>query len=92
MLNTQSSSNVLKEAFRADLHQVLAYSSFDSSKDKTVLLVYPCNTFRSIRLEAVSGISDVHNQIFLIGLPFTTVGVDTFITQLSDVLSGRCSE
>lgn len=86
MFNAQSSSDVFKEAFRSDLHQVLAYSSFDSSKDKTAILVYPCDKFKNIRLEAVNKIGDVHNQVFLIGLPFTTVGLDVFIDRLSEVL------
>lgn len=86
MLNVQSSSDAFKEAFRSDLHQVLAYSSFDSSKDKTAILVYPCNKFKNIKLEAINQIGNVHNQVFLIGLPFTTVGLDTFINQLSGVL------
>lgn len=86
MLNPQSSSSVLKETFRADLHQVLAYSSFDSSKDKTVILIYPCNKFKRIKLEAINNIRYTHNHIFLIGLPFTTVGLNTLIKQVSRVL------
>lgn len=86
MLNTQSSTDAFKEAFRADLHQVLAYSSFDASKNKTALLVYPCDKLKNISLEAVNNISNVHNRIILIGLPFTTIGVDAFIIQLSELL------
>ena len=41
MLNLQSSSGILKEAFREDLHQILAYSSFDTSKYKSSILIYP---------------------------------------------------
>lgn len=86
MLNVQSSASDLKETFRSDLHQILAYSSFDSSKNKTAILIYPCNKFKNIKLEAINKIGNVHNQIFLIGLPFTTVGLDTFINQLSEIL------
>lgn len=86
MLNVHSSSTDLKDTFRSDLHQILAYSSFDSTKNKTVILVYPCNKFKNIKLEAVNNIGNVRNQVFLIGLPFTTVGLDTFINQLSEIL------
>ncbi|MCF0185644.1 MAG: hypothetical protein HUJ98_04040 [Bacteroidaceae bacterium] len=85
MLNVQSSAEVFKEAFRSDLHQVLAYSSFDSSRNKTAMLVYPCNKFKNIRLEAVNKIGNVQNQIFLIGLPFSTVGLDAFVDQVSNI-------
>lgn len=86
MLQVHSSSDLLKEHFRADLHQILAYSSFDGSKEKTAFLIYPCNRFKNIRLEIANTVSNIHNQVFLIGLPFTTVGLDTFVNQLSDLL------
>lgn len=86
MLNVHSSTKDLKETFRSDLHQILAYSSFDSSKNKTSILLYPCNKFRNIKLDAINKLGNVHNQIFLVGLPFTTVGLDNIINQLSGIL------
>ena len=86
MFNVHTSSDTLKETFRADLHQVLAYSSFDSARDKIVILVYPSNGFKTIKLEAVNKIGDVHNQVFLIGIPFTTVGLDVFVEKLAEIL------
>ena len=39
--NLNSDTPVLKESFRADLHQVLAYSAFNSMQNKIVILIYP---------------------------------------------------
>ncbi len=34
-------SELLKDDYRRDLHQLLAYSSFNTAKEKTVFLCYP---------------------------------------------------
>lgn len=86
MFNLQSSSDVFKESFRNDLHQVLAYSSLDPSKDKAAMLIYPCNKLKIIRFEAINNIGDVHNQVYLIGLPFITVALNDLLHQLSELL------
>lgn len=88
MINIHSTSDALKDAFRSDLHQVLAYGSFDSSKNKTALLVYPANKFKQIQLDVANPLTQVCNHVFLIGLPFTTVELNTLVSQLSDVLRG----
>lgn len=85
MLNVSSHSDVFKETFRSDLHQVLAYSSFDSSKDKMAMLFYPSDKFKDIKLEIVNRIGNVRNDVHLIGLPFTSIGLDVFINKLSEV-------
>lgn len=40
-LYTRGEKEEMKLKIRADLHQILAYSSFDESKTKTVILCYP---------------------------------------------------
>lgn len=86
MLNVQSASDALKEAFRLDFHQILAYCSFDPSKDKTAMLVYPCNNFKCVKLKAVNSIYDTNIQVLLIGIPFTSINLKNLICQLSEVL------
>ena len=71
MLNTQT-ENLLKETFRADFHQILAYSSLDSAANKTSMIVYPSNKIKTIELKVDNNLNSVHNRIYLIGLPFTT--------------------
>ena len=43
MFNINNTSDDLKETFREDFHQVLAYSSFGGCKTKNVVLIYPFN-------------------------------------------------
>lgn len=86
MLNPHLSTDIFKETFRTDLHQVLAYSSFDTSKNKKAILVYPCNKFINIKLEAVNNIGNARNQILLIGLPFTAFGLKDLIKEISKAL------
>lgn len=71
MLNTISSnSDSLHDSFRHDLHQVLAYSSFDSTSNKITMLVYPNNSFRVIKQRISAPLSNVTNHVYLIGIPF----------------------
>lgn len=86
MLNTKSSSEVIKETFRSDLHQILAYSSFDRGKDKTAMIIYPCDRFKKIQLTASNPIVNVYTQILLIGLPLTISCLDSAIEQLVKII------
>lgn len=60
----------LKEAFRHDLHQILAYSSFLKDTHKTSILVYPCKTFRIVHQRLSSSITAANNDLYLIGIPW----------------------
>ena len=74
MLNMHS-GNVegLQEAFRHDLHQVLAYSSFDPSSQKITMLVFPATSFKRIKQVVSAPLSSVTNHVYLVGIPFGTI-------------------
>ncbi len=59
----------LRESFREDFHQVLAYSSFAGNRKKHVMLVYPSDHFISRELEIASGINGYSSKIYLVGIP-----------------------
>ena len=70
----------LKEEFRSDLHQVLAYSSMAPDKNKEIMLCYPSFS------DNISKIMYVHNpvnglstKIILIGLPIQKETIETSI-------------
>lgn len=71
MMNTKS-ENVEKihEAFRHDLHQVMAYSSLGRNIDKCVMLVYPSRHIIVKHQEMRNHLTGVRNDIYLIGIPF----------------------
>jgi len=54
MFNTGVNSDELKDSFRSDLHQVLAYSSFNINPHKHIMLVYPCKNIKIIKIEKIT--------------------------------------
>lgn len=74
MLNRQSgNADGLQESFRHDLHQVLAYSSFDPTSQKITMLVFPSTRFNYIRQVVSAPLSNVTNHVYLVGIPFGTL-------------------
>ena len=75
MYNTMSEkAESLKESFRHDLHQVLAYSSFENNTKKTAILVYPSNTFKCLRQRISAPNSSCSCNIYLVGIPWGNIG------------------
>lgn len=71
LYNSQSEKvNVLKESFRHDLHQILAYSSFEKAQNKMAMLVYPCNSYKCIHQKISAPILSASNDVYLIGVPW----------------------
>lgn len=77
MLNRLSGNvDSLHESFRHDLHQVLAYSSFDPTSHKIAMLVFPNNRFNYIKQVISSPLSSITSHVYLIGIPFGTLPDD----------------
>lgn len=89
MFNTSASTDSLKDSFRQDLHQVLAYSAFDLAKNKDAMILYPCNKFKSIPLSASSGYTSIRNRITLVGLPFNSKEIKNMVNKLSDTIQAK---
>ena len=71
MNNSRAESvDILKETFRHDVHQILAYSSFETGVQKTSLIVYPCKRFTSIHQIIHNPIIASSNDLFLVGIPW----------------------
>ena len=68
MFNIENSVEDLKESFRKDLHQVLAYSSFSNQVLKHVILIYPCNVYKEVRMKIESSISTNSCEVILVGI------------------------
>lgn len=62
-------SQQLRESFRGDLHQVLAYSSFGGRRQKNVMLIYPSDNYISRELDVLSGINGYSAKAYLVGIP-----------------------
>lgn len=71
LFNSQSEKvDVLKQSFRHDLHQVLAYSSFEKVQNKIAMLVYPSNSYKCIHQKISAPILSATNDVYLIGIPW----------------------
>ena len=69
MLNRGTISDGLKDSFRPDLHQVLAYSSFGTAEDKQVALVYPAEVFICQQQQISNPLTRATTNVHLVGIP-----------------------
>ena len=63
-------SSILKETHREDLHQILAYCSFSSARNKAGMLFYPSDQYSSQSFSYTNSYNGTRNEIILVGLPF----------------------
>jgi hypothetical protein len=70
LYNKRQASEKLQEAYRADLHQILAYSSFSTSKNKTGILIYPAEYFSYQISSYTNHYNGARNKAVILGLPF----------------------
>lgn len=88
MMDLSKDSDYLKEIFREDLHQVLAYSSFGGDIHKNVMLVYPSSTEVIEReLTISSSINSYSSSIFLVGIPLRKSTHEETIKRLSKIIT-----
>ena len=85
MFNLSNRSDVLKDSFRLDLHQVLAYSSFDKSDTKLSMILYPCYEYKKIELNCGNGLSTSRNKVVLVGLSFDTKNLNSTVDSIAEV-------
>ena len=69
MFNVNDTSDELKDTFRHDLHQILAYCSFNAMTTKKAMLVYPFNDFTYRMMHITSPLTHSDAQICLVGIP-----------------------
>lgn len=88
MFNIYNDAEHLKEAFREDLHQVLAYSSFDGNVHKKVMLVYPSDKEVVIReMKINSSLNRYSSSVYLVGIPLKKSVHEETIDELSKLIT-----
>lgn len=91
MLGWNTRSEKLKETFREDLFQVLAYSAFTPVACKNVMLVYPFADFVTHKMKIVNPINQSSANVYLVGVPLDKNNVEATIQALTKVISfGDC--
>lgn len=86
MYNVNRMGEDLKETFREDFHQVLAYSSFGGTKQKYVMLIYPSNIFVSRELNIYSGVNGYSAKAYLVGIPLKKSDLEETTQNLSSLI------
>ena len=84
LYNKRSKSDTLRESFRNDLHQLLAYTAFSTEKKKHCVLVAPFSSFEVSNIQYRSPFSDATVEIYCLGIPFSASSLSETIDQLCD--------
>ena len=86
----------IKETFRQDLHQVLAYSAFEPGEDKQAMLIYPCpetvgedndTPIRIMRQTVSSPLSNRRVYLNLLGVPFKGQNIKEVVKALRHIIN-----
>ena len=84
LYHKHSKSDTLRESFRSDLHQLLAYTSFSTEKNKHCVSVAPFSRFEMSKIQYRSPFSDATIEIYCIGIPFSTSSLSETIDKLCE--------
>lgn len=76
----------LKDTFRHDLHQILAYCSFSTNTDKEALLVYPYTDFTARLLKIKNPYTHVENSVYLVGIPIDRKRIPEIEEELGKII------
>ena len=88
MFNQERITEDLKETFRHDLHQILAYSSFGTALNKRAILVYPASHFISKGLHISNPLTKAIADVHLVGIPLDIAATSDTKLQLEDLVEG----
>lgn len=100
LVSGKAETPLMKESFRHDLHQVLAYSAFNSMEEKEIMLVYPIappsdddetseETTEIVRVfeqNIRTPFSSNKEKILLIGIPFNSKTLKQTILEIRALL------
>ena len=84
---SDAGSDNLKDTFRHDLHQILAYCSFNQMTTKKAFLVYPFADFSCHRLHLGSPLSRSEADVCLVGVPLSKNKLAEVKMELSQLIS-----
>lgn len=69
LYNKFDQSDMLKEGYRHDLHQIMAYSSFSKTDNKFGFLCYPSNKIEIKSIQYNNNINETKNTVLILGTP-----------------------
>jgi len=86
VFNWNDYSDELKDTFRHDFHQILAYSSFNSMQTKKAILVYPFNDFvyHKIKINSPLALNDAF--VYFVGIPLEKKKIEDVKEGLNQII------
>ena len=87
LFNLDTDSEELKNTFRHDLHQLLAYCSLNGMIKKQALLVYPFSSFACYKMTVNSQLTTTEVQVFIVGVPLEKNGIEELKRKLSEIIN-----
>jgi 5-methylcytosine-specific restriction endonuclease McrBC regulatory subunit McrC len=90
IFNWDEKSDDLKDAFRHDFHQILAYCSLNLMKTKQAMLVYPFSNFTNHKIKINSPLTHSEIEIFLVGIPLEKSRIEEVKDELSKIIFSTC--
>lgn len=86
MFNWNDTSDDLKDTFRHDLHQILAYCSFNAMTTKKAMLVYPFSDFAYHKLHIGSPLDRSDADVYLVGIPLVKNQLEEVKEKLNKII------
>ena len=86
IFNWRDVSEELKSSFRHDLHQVIAYSAFSQTPQRSAMLVYPYNEFFHKVIEVRSPLDPTTVSVNLVGIPMEKRALKETVENLSNII------
>lgn len=87
IFNWDDETEDLKDTFRHDFHQILAYCSFNNMRTKKAMLVYPFSEFISRRLSINSSLTHSDAYVYLVGIPLEKAKIGETQERLSELIT-----
>ena len=87
IFNWDDDSEELKDTFRHDFHQILAYCSMNSMPTKQGILVYPFTDFVCHKMKVNRSITNSEAFVYLIGIPIEKKRIEEVKEKLSSVIN-----
>ena len=84
--NIRSNTEELRDTFRHDLHQILAYTSLNNMPNKKAILIYPASELSVSSIVIRSQLSDVKSKVQMIGIPLRKSEVSNIQKELQQII------
>lgn len=87
LFNWNINDEELRNTFRHDFHQILAYCSLNTMNNKQAVLVYPFSDFTYHKMIVNSPLTNVEVQVFIVGIPLKRDKIEKVKKELNEIIN-----